>query len=148
MTAALKIKCDGFKMEYRDFTKEGEMRWVDERTFIQRDEDGRATYFQGVVIDINERKVAEEALARAEQIRKKEINHRIKNNLQIVSSLLDLQAEKFSDKKIIEAFKESENRIVSMSLIHEELYESGNLDILDFSSYIRKLTTDLMQVIQ
>ena len=80
---------------------------------------------------------------KAEQIRKKEINHRIKNNLQIVSSLLDLQAEQFSDVKVIEAFKESESRIVSMSLIHQELYESGNLDILDFSSYLRKLIADL-----
>jgi PAS domain S-box-containing protein len=135
--------CEGFKMDYRIFTKEGEIRWVDERTFIQRDEEGRAIYFQGVVIDITERKLAEEALEKAEQLRKKEINHRIKNNLQIVSSLLDLQAEKFSDKQITEAFKESENRIVSMSLIHEELYESGNLDILDFSSYIFKLISDL-----
>lgn len=143
LARCIEDKCDGFKMEYRIFTKEGELRWVDERTFIQRDEESRAIYLQGVVIDITERKLAEEALARAEQLRKKEINHRIKNNLQIVSSLLDLQAEKFSDKQVIEAFKESENRIVSMSLIHEELYESGNLDILDFSSYIRKLITDL-----
>ena len=80
---------------------------------------------------------------KAEQLRKKEINHRIKNNLQIVSSLLDLQAEKFSDKKVIEAFKESESRILSMSLIHQELYESGKLDSLDFSPYLRKLTADL-----
>lgn len=143
LARCIEDKCDGFKMEYRIFTKGGELRWVDERTFIQRDEESRAIYLQGVVIDITERKLAEEALARAEQLRKKEINHRIKNNLQIVSSLLDLQAEKFSDKQVIEAFKESENRIVSMSLIHEELYESGNLDILDFSSYIRKLITDL-----
>lgn len=82
---------------------------------------------------------------KADQFRKKEINHRIKNNLQIVSSLLDLQAEKFSDKKVIEAFKESENRIVSISLIHKELYESGDLDYLDFSSYIRKLVSDLLR---
>jgi sensor domain CHASE-containing protein/two-component sensor histidine kinase len=82
---------------------------------------------------------------KADQLRKKEINHRIKNNLQIVSSLLDLQAEKFSDKKVIEAFKESENRIVSISLIHKELYESGDLDYLDFSSYIRKLVADLLR---
>lgn len=136
-------KCESFRMEYRVCTKEGELRWVDERTFIQRDAQGRATHFQGVVIDITERKVAEEALVRAEQLRKKEINHRIKNNLQIVSSLLDLQAEQFIDIKVIEAFKESESRIVSMSLIHEELYESGNLDILDFSSYLRKLIADL-----
>jgi len=139
----VKGKCEGFNMEYRICTKEGESRWVDERTFIQRDAEGHVTHFQGLVIDITERKVAEEASARAEQIRKKEINHRIKNNLQIVSSLLDLQAEKFIDIKVIEAFKESENRIVSMSLIHEELYESGNLDILDFSSYLRKLIADL-----
>jgi len=136
-------KFGGFKMEYRICTKTGELRWVDERTYIQRDAGGHAIYFQGVVIDITERKVAEEALARAEQLRKKEINHRIKNNLQIVSSLLDLQAEQFSDRKVLEAFRESESRIVSMSLIHEELYESGNLDILDFSSYIRKLIDDL-----
>ena len=81
---------------------------------------------------------------KAEQLRKKEINHRIKNNLQIVSSLLDLQAEKFSDKKVIEAFKESESRILSMSLIHQELYESGKLDSLDFSSYLHKLIEDLL----
>ena len=80
-----------------------------------------------------------------DQMRKKEINHRIKNNLQIVSSLLDLQAEKFSDKKVIEAFKESENRIVSISLIHKELYESGDLDYLDFSSYLSKLIADLLK---
>jgi PAS domain S-box-containing protein len=143
LTRCIEDNCEGFKMEYRIFTKGGGLRWVDERTFIQRDAEGRATHFQGIIIDITERKDAEEALARAEQLRKKEINHRIKNNLQIVSSLLDLQAGQFSDRKVIEAFRESESRIISMSLIHEELYESGNLDILDFSSYICKLVTDL-----
>jgi sensor domain CHASE-containing protein/two-component sensor histidine kinase len=82
---------------------------------------------------------------KVDQMRKKEINHRIKNNLQIVSSLLDLQGEKFRDKKVVEAFKESENRILSISLIHQELYESGKLDSLDFSSYLNKLTADLLK---
>lgn len=137
--------CKGFRTEYRIYTKNGDIRWVEERTFIQRNKAGKVIYFQGVVIDINERKAAEEAFEKAEKLRKKEINHRIKNNLQIVSSLLDLQAEKFSDRKVIEAFKESENRILSMSLIHHELYESGKLDSLDFSSYLRKLTSDLLR---
>ncbi len=135
-----------FRTEYRIYTKAGELRWVDERTFIQWNKTGKASYFQGLVIDITERKFAEEAVKQAELLRKKEINHRIKNNLQIVSSLLDLQAEKFSDKKVIEAFRESENRILSMSLIHEELYESGKLDSLDFSSYLHKLIADLLRL--
>jgi sensor domain CHASE-containing protein/two-component sensor histidine kinase len=102
------------------------------------EKDGKIIGVLEMCRDITEKK-------KAEQLRKKEINHRIKNNLQIVSSLLDLQAEKFSDGKVIEAFKESESRILSMSLIHQELYESGKLDSLDFSSYLRKLIADLLK---
>jgi PAS domain S-box-containing protein len=102
------------------------------------EKDGKIIGVLEMCRDITEKK-------KAEQLRKKEINHRIKNNLQIVSSLLDLQAEKFSDRKVIEAFKESESRILSMSLIHQELYESGKLDSLDFSSYLRKLIADLLK---
>lgn len=141
----IKIGDETFRSEYRIYTKHGELRWVEERTFIQRNKTGIAIYFQGIVIDITERKVAEEAFEKAEQVKKKEINHRIKNNLQIVSSLLDLQAEKFDDQRVIEAFRESESRILSMSLIHQELYESGKLDSLDFSSYLRKLINDLIR---
>ncbi len=97
------------------------------------------------VLDITERKQAEEALARSEAARKKEIHHRIKNNLQVISSLLDLQAEKFRDKEVLEAFKESKNRVLSMSLIHEELYKGEETDTLDFSAYLQKLAKDLFQ---
>jgi two-component sensor histidine kinase len=97
------------------------------------------------VLDITERKKAEEALAKAEDARKKEIHHRIKNNLQVISSLLDLQAEKFTDAKVIEAFRESQNRVISMALIHEELYEGGGTDTLNFSEYIKKLAENLFQ---
>ena len=97
------------------------------------------------VLDITERKKAEEALARSEEARKKEIHHRIKNNLQVISSLLDLQAEKFRDKEVLEAFKESKNRVLSMSLIHEELYKGEETDTLDFSAYLQKLAKDLFQ---
>ncbi len=60
-----------FRSEYRIYTKSGSLRWVDERTFIQRNKAGKVTYFQGVVIDITERKVAEEAVEKAEQLQKK-----------------------------------------------------------------------------
>lgn len=74
----------------------------------------------------------------------REIHHRIKNNLQVVSSLLSLQAEKFKDPEVIEAFRESENRVVSMSIIHEELYKSEGSTSIDFAEYLRKLTTDIL----
>ena len=89
--------------------------------------------------DITERKKAEESLNKMEKIRKKEIHHRIKNNLQVISSLLDLQAEHFDDEKVKQAFRESQKRVVSMALIHEELYESGEVGNLNFVTYLQKL---------
>ena len=99
-----------------------------------------------MIKDITERKNAEDALAKAEEIRKKEIHHRIKNNLQVVSSLLELQADKFKDEKVVEAFRESQKRVASMAIIHEELYESKDKDMLtlNFSVYVRKLTAYLL----
>ncbi len=78
-----------------------------------------------------------------EEIRKKEIHHRIKNNLQVISSLLDLESDKFEDEDIIEAFKESQNRVVSMALVHEELYRSQDMESIDFSDYLVKLVNEL-----
>jgi PAS domain S-box-containing protein len=135
-----------------------------EKEFIRKDGSripifiGAATtideaHIRGVafVLDITERKEAEEALARIEIVRKQEIHHRIKNNLQVISSLLDLQAETFRDQECIEdsevlkAFRESQNRVTSMALIHEELYKGGGFETLNFSPYIEKLVESLFQ---
>ena len=78
-----------------------------------------------------------------EEIRKKEIHHRIKNNLQVISSLLDLESDKFEDEEVIEAFKESQNRVISMALVHEELYRSQDMESIDFSDYLMKLVNEL-----
>jgi two-component sensor histidine kinase len=75
----------------------------------------------------------------------KEIHHRVKNNLQIVSSLLNLQASRFEDKNMIEAFRESQNRVRSMALIHEKLYRSNNLARIRFDEYIKELGQFLMR---
>ena len=99
--------------------------------------------------DITKRKEAEEALKYFETARKKEIHHRIKNNLQVISSLLELQAEKFNnredieDSEVMEAFRESQDRVISMALIHEELHKSEGLDTLNFSPYIEELARNL-----
>ncbi|WP_269852102.1 sensor histidine kinase [Methanosarcina horonobensis] len=85
---------------------------------------------------------------KTEEIRKKEIHHRIKNNLQVISSLLSLQADHFSDRRVKESFHDSQNRVISMSLIHEELYrtgETGDVETFDFKAYIQKLASELFR---
>jgi PAS domain S-box-containing protein len=129
--------------EFRIKKKDGEIKWV--REIIQKisGESESSGKFQGLVYDITERKMAEETLEKIDKIRVKEVHHRIKNNLQVISSLLSLQAEKFEDKEVIEAFRESQNRVSSIAMIHEELHESESTDALDFADYMRKLTADL-----
>ncbi|MGB9131192.1 MAG: histidine kinase dimerization/phosphoacceptor domain -containing protein, partial [Methanosarcina sp.] len=123
---------------YRIFTRSGDIRWVDERTFIQRDENG-GIHLQGIILDITEHKKADEALLQMEEIRKKEIHHRIKNNLQVISTLLYLESGNFSDRKVMEAFKDSQHRVKSMALVHEKLYQSEDMVSVDFADYIKNL---------
>jgi PAS domain S-box-containing protein len=131
-------KSSDINWEYRIFTKSGDIRWVDERTFVRRHNEGDIT-LQGIILDITERKKAEEALLQAEKIRKKEIHHRVKNNLQVISSLLYLASENFKDQNVIEAFMDSRNRVRSMALIHEELYQSKDMASIDFADYTQNL---------
>ena len=99
-----------------------------------------------------ERKKIDEVLANIEIARKKEIHHRIKNHLQVISSLLALQADKFKNKmevmssEVLDAFRESQDRITSMAFIHEELYKGEKLEDLDFSLYLEKLTQNLFKI--
>ena len=130
--------------EYRLRRKDGTVRWVHELIHNTCEAPGETEFIQGYVYDITQKKKAEETLAKAEAIGMREIHHRIKNNLQIVSSLLSLQADKFKDKDVIEAFRESENRVISMSIIHEELHKSEDTISIDFAAYLRKLTSDLL----
>jgi two-component sensor histidine kinase/CheY-like chemotaxis protein len=98
-----------------------------------------------------ERKKREKVLSNIEIARKKEIHHRIKNNLQVISSVLALQADKFKSKmevmssEVLDAFRESQDRVISMAFIHEELYKGEKLEYLDFSLYLEKLTQNLFK---
>ena len=101
------------------------------------------------VQDITKTRKAGESLTNIENVRRKEIHHRIKNNLQVISSLLDLQAEKFKDRKdimdseVLDAFREIQHRVISMALIHEELHEGNGGDTVGFSSYLGKLVENI-----
>jgi PAS domain S-box-containing protein len=130
--------------EYRILTKTGEIRWVDDRTVIQRSEKGEI-HLQGIILDITEHKKAENALLQIEEIRKKEIHHRIKNNLQVISTLLYLESGNFADKKVVDAFRDSQHRVKSMALVHEKLYQSEDMVSVDFADYIKNLADYLFQ---
>lgn len=109
-------------------------------------ESGFLTNIWGVQRDITEKKRSEEALKRSlieKDILLKEIHHRVKNNLQIVTSLLKLQAGYVHDEKIKQLFRESQNRVQSMSLIHQKLYQTRDLAHIDFKDYIETVTTHL-----
>lgn len=138
------------EQEYRIRNRNGNRVWVFESTQIIHSIDQTSRLYQGFIQDITERKIATESLDRAEKLRKKEIHHRIKNNLQVISSLLDLECDNLlsgipDNKKIAEAFRESHNRIISMSVIHEELYNSRDMETINFASYLKKLTDDLFK---
>lgn len=130
------------EFEYRIRSRDGKIKWV--RQVIQKTPAGYGNLgeTQGFIRDITKHKLAEISLETIKDAQIKEINHRIKNNLQVISSLLSLEAEKFTDPEVLEAFRESQNRIASMSLIHQELY-TKETDTIDFSEYLRKLTADL-----
>nr|WP_082090646.1 PAS domain S-box protein [Methanosarcina sp. MTP4] len=137
--------------ELKLICKGGSSLWVLISAKSLFDMDGRFMGSISMLTDITKRKEAEEALSNIEIARKQEIHHRIKNNLQVISSLLDLEAEKFNnredikDSEVLEAFRESQDRVISMALIHEELYKGGGFDTLNFSSYIEKLVENLFQ---
>lgn len=96
--------------------------------------------------EVTKRKKAESQIRtslKEKEMLLKEIHHRVKNNLQIISSLLALQSEHIKEKWTLEMFKESQNRIKSMSFIHEQLYQSQDLANIDFNEYIQNITVNL-----
>lgn len=111
--------------------------------------DGAVVAVYAIYRDITERKLSEEkirAALREREVMLREIHHRVKNNMQIISSLLRLQSRQIKNKKILDIFNVGQNRIRSMALIHESLYQSKDLSKINFVDYIKRLTTHLFSM--
>lgn len=111
------------------------------------DTEGNITEISLVAHDITEKKKAEKEIVESlkeKEVLLKEIHHRVKNNLQVISSILNLQSSFVKDKKTLEILEESRNRIRSMAIIHENLYQTTNFSSIDFSSYLQNLCSNLI----
>jgi PAS domain S-box-containing protein len=98
--------------------------------------------------EIAEREAVEGALKAAlkeKDVLLREVYHRVKNNLQVIASLLSLQAASLKDQQAATMFRESQNRVKAMALVHEKLYQSQNLAQVDFNTYIQSLVTSLLR---
>jgi PAS domain S-box-containing protein len=140
-----------FDVEHRIVDRNGSIHWLSTRSRTQFEGEGSSCHpvrTIGAVADITERKSAEdkiEASLKEKEILLREIHHRVKNNMQIISSLIGLASGNIKDKKYVDMFRESQNRINSMSLIHEKLYRSRNLAKIELNEYIWDLAKAIFQ---
>ncbi|HQO01634.1 MAG TPA: histidine kinase dimerization/phosphoacceptor domain -containing protein [Spirochaetota bacterium] len=117
--------------------------WLDQALF---DQEGNLVEYQSMGQDITDQKMFQENTNRTlkeKEILLKEIHHRVKNNMQIISSLLSLQSNYIVNSEDKKLFEDSQNRVRSMALVHEKLYKSENLSEIDFEDYINTLVQEI-----
>jgi PAS domain S-box-containing protein len=137
-----------FTMEYRLRRKDGVYRWVVDTGVPRVDEDGVLVGYIGSCIDLTERKEMEDELRKTVKEKEsllREVHHRVKNNLQVISSLLNLQAASIKDPQIVQLFRECQVRISSIALLHETLHRSSDLSRIKMGEYFHTLTRHLFR---
>jgi len=139
-------KVHHFEVEF--YRKDGSKRWTQLSVYPIFNNNGGITHLNGIMLDISERKQAEQVIRDSlheKETLLREIHHRVKNNLQIITTLLDLQSYSISDIQSRRFFKECQDRIKSMAMIHEKLYETVDIVSIDFAEYLDNLVNHLLR---
>ena len=134
--------------DYRIVLPSGQIRWISALGETTYDASGRPLRMAGICLDATQRKLVESALQKSLREKEsllKEIHHRVKNNLQVISSLLRLQSNKVANSAAESILLEMQNRVRSMALIHEHLYRSENLAEVDLAAYLKQLCQQLFR---
>ncbi|HEY9651694.1 MAG TPA: histidine kinase dimerization/phosphoacceptor domain -containing protein, partial [Coleofasciculaceae cyanobacterium] len=135
------------KWEYRMRCANGEWRWIySHETIFTRTAEGAVQQIIGTAEDISDRKQAEEQIRASlaeKEVLLREIHHRVKNNLNVIHSLLNMQARTIEDPVTKNLLLDSQKRLQTMALIHEQLYQSQSLANIDFAEYIHRLANNL-----
>ncbi len=121
--------------------------WISGHAKPEKLSDG-SLIWHGYISDITEAKIVTEQINQSlqeKEILLKEVHHRVKNNLQVISSILNLQSSYVKDEATLNVLRESQNRIKSMAFIHESLYQADNFSNINFSDYVVNLLQNLMQ---
>jgi PAS domain S-box-containing protein len=137
---------DSWSGEVTMMKRDGTPLLVSLRADAIKDEEDKLVGLIGVHTDVTKQKRAEQqikASLKEKEVLLQEIHHRVKNNLQIISSLLSIQSEVIEDEQVLNILRDSQNRIQSMALIHERLYQSQNMIRIEFSEYIQNLAINL-----
>jgi PAS domain S-box-containing protein len=138
-----------FSSEFRFQRPDGTTAWVFSLAAPEENTEGEVTSYVGTVTDITGLKMAEEQIKtslREKEVLLQEVHHRVKNNMQVMSSLFNLQSQQIKDKRSLEMFKSMQNRVRSIALIHERLYQAKNYTRVNFAEYIQGLTKHLFSV--
>lgn len=132
------------EFEYRIRSKDGTIKWVREVLRISENSTSGRKQIRGFIQDITDLKHGEEILKEMQQAELRNFHDIIKNNLGIISVLLGLQGKRSTDKEVADAFKKSQSRVSSITLIHEELNMEKNKNSLNIAAYLEKLSSAVL----
>ncbi|BAY60380.1 signal transduction histidine kinase [Calothrix brevissima NIES-22] len=148
VTAYLDGVTSKYEIEHRMLKKDGSYIWFLSRGIILCNLQNKESFIAGSNTDISAHIQAENQLKislKEKEILLKEIHHRVKNNLQIISSLLRLQTRYINDEQALEVFQDSHNRVRAMAIIHEILYQANDLTKIEVSDYIQSIVNNLLR---